>query len=167
MVKTLLFLLLPACIYSQSVGFTFGPGLGAFNNAWKSPAPVWSAGVLVDNPIGKHGGTMIGLHYRQRGEKNTTLHAVQFDIAGQYIGTRIRTGAGAFFALSAGTKSDNEPPEKLGSGVGVSGFFAFRFFRGMSARLVYDHGLGNLSDSRGKKTTAQAAYILIECSLSR
>lgn len=157
-----LFLIAASTCAAQSVGFSFGPGFGAFNNVWKYGAPVWSAGVLVDNPMGDHGGTMIGLHYRQRGEKNTTLHAVQFDIAGQYIGTRIRTGAGAFFALSAGTRSDTEPPQKLGSGVGVSGFFAVRVWRNLSARIVYDHGLGNLSDDAGRKVTAQAAYLLIE-----
>ena len=162
MKTAILFLFVVGTCAAQSVGFSFGPGFGAFNNTWETGVPVWSAGVLVDNPMGAHGGTMIGLHYRQRGEKNTTLHAVQFDVAGQYIGTRIRTGAGAFFALSAGTKSDTEPPQKLGSGVGVSGFFALRFFRGMSARLVYDHGLGNLSDAAGRKVTAQAAYLLIE-----
>lgn len=162
MKNVLLLLLAASTCAAQSVGFSFGPGFGAFNNTWKTGVPVWSAGVLVDNPMGNHGGTMIGLNYRQRGEKNTTLHTVQFDFAGQYIGTRIRTGVGAFFSLYAGTRSDAEPPEKLGSGVGVSGFFAFRFFRGMSARLVYDHGLGNLSDAAGRKVTAQAAYLLIE-----
>lgn len=162
MKTAILFLFVAGICAAQSVGFSFGPGFGAFNNAWKTGVPVWSTGVLVDNPMGNHGGTMIGLNYRQRGENNTTLHTVQFDFAGQYIGTRIRTGVGAFFSLSAGTRSDAEPPQKLGSGVGVSGFFAFRLFRGMSARLVYDHGLGNLSDAAGRKVTAQAAYLLIE-----
>jgi len=162
MKTAILFLFVAGTCAAQSVGFLFGPGFGAFNNTWKTGVPVWSAGVLVDNQIGDHGGTMIGLHYRQRGEKSTTMHAVQFDIAGQYIGTRIRTGAGAFFALSAGARSDTEPPQKLGSGVGVSGFFAVQVRRNLSARIVYDHGLGNLSDDAGRKVTAQAAYLLIE-----
>lgn len=163
--KTLILLLFAATCTAQSVGLAFGPGYGSLNNTWKQGAPVWSAGILIDNPMGAHGGTMIGLNYRQRGEKKTTLHTVQFDISGQYIGTRMRAGAGAFFALTAGTVSEKEPEEKFGSGVGVSAFVACRIWRNLSARLVYDQGLGNLSDDPGRKVTAQAGYILIEYSL--
>lgn len=170
MKNSLLFALLfvaPAFSASQSVSVAFGPGYGSFNSAWKNnAAPVWSAGVLVDNPIGHKAGTLLGLHYRQRAEKGIILHAAQFDVAGQYIGTRIRAGAGAFFSLAAGTVSDREPPRKLGSGVGLSAFVACRLWRDISARLVYDHGLTNIAAS-GPEVAAQGVYLLIEYRVSR
>lgn len=146
---------------AQSVSVAAGAGYGALNSAWKNAAPVWSAGLVIDNPIGQKAGTMIGLHYRQRGEKRTTLHTVQAAFAGQYIGARIRAGAGAFFSLAAGSESESETPRKFGSGVGLSAFAAYRLWRGLSLRVVYDHGLTNLVDV-GENVTAQGAYLLLE-----
>lgn len=160
----LLLFLLPAALWSQSVGITAGGGIGTINNAWKRAAPTWSAGLVVDNPIGQKSGAMLGLHYRQRADKDTRLHTVQADFAGQYIGERIRAGAGGFFALAAGTKSDLEPDQKLGSGVGLSAFFAYRAWKRLSFRIVYDHGLTDLSEGPGK-ITAQGISALIEFGL--
>lgn len=157
----LLFLLAASTCAAQSVSVAAGAGYGALNSAWKNAAPVWSAGMVIDNPIGQKAGTMIGLHYRQRGEKRTTLHTVQADFAGQYIGTRIRAGAGAFFSLAAGSVSESETPRKFGSGVGLSVFAAYRLWRGLSVRVVYDHGLTNLVEV-GESVTAQGAYLLLE-----
>jgi len=163
--KILLLIFLPALLAGQSVSVALGGGAGAFNNTWKRTAASWSAGLLIDNQIGEHAGSVLGLHYRQRSDRATRLHTVQADFAGQYIGTRVRVGAGGFFAVGAGTESDAEPAQKLGSGVGVSAFVAYRVFRGLSVRLVYDHGLGNLAAS-GPSVTAQGAYLLIEYRLS-
>lgn len=159
--RTLLLLLFAASLSAQTVSLTGGGGYGVLNNTWKRGAAVWSAGVIVDNPVGEHGGSMLGLHYRQRADKNTRLHTVQADFAAQYIGTRIRAGAGGFFAVGAGTESDLEPAQKLGSGVGVSAFVGYRLWRGVSVRVVYDHGLTDLSDSPNK-VKAQGLYALIE-----
>jgi hypothetical protein len=152
----LLLLLLPAFSAAQSVSIAAGGGAGAFNNQWKSAVPVFAAGLLIDNPIGENSGTLLGLSYRQRASKNpdVRLHAVQFDIAWKFDFGDFSAGAGFFFALTAGADSDLEPPESYTSGVGATGFFAWNAMDRLVLRLVYDHGIGNLSEQGDAKPRA-------------
>ena len=45
--------------------------------------------------------------------------------------------------------------------VGLSAFAACRLWRGLSVRVVYDHGLTNMVEV-GESITAQGAYLLLE-----
>lgn len=151
---------------AQTVSVFAGGGAGAFNSKWKHAAPVACAGIVVDDPIGERSGIVYGLAYKQRAESaaNTLAHVVQFDVSGRYTFGRFDVGAGGFFALAAGTRSDqvdSVAPILYGSGVGATAFVWFRLSDRLALRVVYDHGLTDLLPEHDGTTTAQGVMLSV------
>lgn len=151
---------------AQSVRVFAGAGAGAFNSKWNHAAPIMCAGILVDDSVGERFGIVFGLAYKQRAESaaNTLVHLVQFDVSGRYTLGRFDVGAGGFFALAAGTRSDQldgVAPIRYGSGVGATAFVGFRLSGRLSLRVVYDHGLTDMLPEFVGNTTAQSGVLCL------
>lgn len=166
MKAVIILLLACASCQAQVVHFIAGGGYSTFNQAWGSRRQAWTAGVMAERNFAPHGSTIIGMSWRQRADRTTTLYTIQFDLGGQYVGSRLRAGGTLFFGMGAGTDTSEKTREQLKSGVGVSAFVAWRMWRRIGLRLVYDHGLSNISSAAGYTITPQAAYLLLQLPIS-
>jgi hypothetical protein len=162
----ILFILACAACQAQTVHFIGGGGYSTFNQSWGNRRPAWTAGVVVERNVARHAGMVMGMSWRQRVDQTTTLYTIQFDLGGQYVANRLRAGGTLFFGMGAGTDTSEKIREQLKSGVGASAFVAWRIWRKVGLRLVYDHGLSNISSAAGYTVTPQAAYLLLQLPIS-
>lgn len=151
---------------AQSLSLVSGGGIGLLNSKWNDAAPIVCAGLLADDPIGERAGIVYGLAYKQRAAKSadTRLHVVQFDVSGRYTLGRFDISAGGFFALAAGTRSDQVDgiaSIRYSSGVCVTGAVGFRLSDRLALRVVYDHGFTDMLPEFVGNTTAQSGVLCL------